>query len=185
MVIEITTILDKSLRESIHNFSIHGSIHNFLQFLGSLIKYPVYRPPPPFLLSSVKIWGEKRLSVQRLSWNSASFSKFSCSSPSPHPIQSCNWEKILETWVQCCLWGEGRGRVCVNWKTPLKFKSIPTFVHDCSLPSSSLLCTVLVSRISESEPGQYVVCNGHAMTAAENRTCMVTLLLSDFTSRTC
>ena len=51
MVIEIATILDKSLRESIHNFSIHGSIHNFLQFLGSLIKYPVYRPPPPPLLS--------------------------------------------------------------------------------------------------------------------------------------
>ena len=47
MVIEIATSLDKCLRESIHNFSIHGSIHNFLQFLGSLIKYPVYRPPPP------------------------------------------------------------------------------------------------------------------------------------------
>ena len=30
MVIEIATILDKSLRESIHNFSIHDSIHNFL-----------------------------------------------------------------------------------------------------------------------------------------------------------
>ena len=29
-----------------------------------------------------------------------------------------------------------------------------TFVHDCSLPSSSLLCSVFVSRISESEPGQ-------------------------------
>ena len=29
MVIEIATILDKSLRESIHNFSIHDSIHNF------------------------------------------------------------------------------------------------------------------------------------------------------------
>ena len=63
-------------------------------------------------------------------------------------------KKILETCVQRCLCGEGRGRsrVCVNWKTPQKFKSIPTFVHDCSLPSSSLLCTVLVSRISESEP---------------------------------
>ena len=92
--------------------------------------------------------------------------------------------KNLETCVQRCLWGEGRGRVCVNWKTSQKFKSIPTFVHDCSLSSSSLLCTVLVSRISESEPGQYAVYNGHAMTAAENRTCMVTLLLSDFTSRT-
>ena len=30
MVIEIATILDKSLRESVHNFSIHDSIHNFL-----------------------------------------------------------------------------------------------------------------------------------------------------------
>ena len=30
MVIEIATILDKSLRESIHNFSNHDSIHNFL-----------------------------------------------------------------------------------------------------------------------------------------------------------
>ena len=30
MVIEIATILDKSLRESIHNFSIHDSIHNVL-----------------------------------------------------------------------------------------------------------------------------------------------------------
>ena len=29
-----------------------------------------------------------------------------------------------------------------------------TFIHDCSLPSSFLLCSVFVSRISESEPGQ-------------------------------
>ena len=72
----------------------------------------------------------------------------------------------------------------MNWKTPQKFKSILTFVHDCSSPLSSLLCTVLVSRISESEPGQYIVRNGHATTAAENKTCMVTLLPNDFTSRT-
>ena len=29
-----------------------------------------------------------------------------------------------------------------------------TFIHDCSLPSSSLLGSVFVSRISESEPEQ-------------------------------
>ena len=46
------------------------------------------------------------------------FSKFSCSSPSPHPIQSWNSKKILDTRVQLCLWGEGRGWTCVNWKTP-------------------------------------------------------------------
>ena len=59
-----------------------------------------------------------------------------------------------------------------------------TFVHDCSLPLSSILCTVLVSSISESEPGPYVACNAHAMTVGENKTCMVSSLLSDFTSRT-
>ena len=30
MVVEIATILDKNLLESIHNFGIHDSIHNFL-----------------------------------------------------------------------------------------------------------------------------------------------------------
>ena len=59
------------------------------------------------------------------SWNSASFSKFSCSSHSPHPIQSWNWEKILDTCVQHCMWGEGRGWTCVNWKTSQKHKSVP------------------------------------------------------------
>ena len=29
MVVEIATILNKSLLESIHNFGIHDSIHNF------------------------------------------------------------------------------------------------------------------------------------------------------------
>ena len=59
------------------------------------------------------------------SLNSASFSKFSCSSPSPYPIQSWNSEKILDTRVQHYLWGKGRGWTCVNWKTPQKRKSVP------------------------------------------------------------
>ena len=52
-------------------------------------------------------------------------SKSSCSSPSPHPIQSWNSEKILDTRIQNCLWGEGRGWACVNWKMPQKCKSVP------------------------------------------------------------
>ena len=36
-----------------------------------------------------------------------SFSKFSCTSPSPHPIKSWNSEKILDTHVQHCLWVRG------------------------------------------------------------------------------
>ena len=34
-------------------------------------------------------------------------------------------KKILDTRVQHCLWGEGRGWTCVNWKTPQKRKSVP------------------------------------------------------------
>ena len=34
-------------------------------------------------------------------------------------------KKILDTRVQHCLWGEGRGWTCVNWKTPQKCKSVP------------------------------------------------------------
>ena len=43
----------------------------------------------------------------------------------PHPIQSCNSEKIRDTRVQHCLWGEGRSWTCVNWKTPQKRESVP------------------------------------------------------------
>ena len=31
-------------------------------------------------------------------------------------------KKILDTRVQHCLWGEGRGWTCVNWKTPRNAK---------------------------------------------------------------
>ena len=34
-------------------------------------------------------------------------------------------KKILDTRVQHCLWGEGRGWTCVNWKTPQKRKRVP------------------------------------------------------------
>ena len=61
------------------------------------------------------------------------FSKFSCSYPSRHPIQRWNSEKILDTRVQHCLWVEGRGWTCVNWKNAPEMQKCPkTFVHDCS-----------------------------------------------------
>ena len=53
------------------------------------------------------------------------FQNLFCSSPSPHPVQSWNSEKFLDTCIQLCLGGEGRGWACVNWKTPQKCKSIP------------------------------------------------------------
>ena len=39
-------------------------------------------------------------------------------------VSACSFKYLKETCVQRCLWGEGRGRVCVNWKTPQKFKII-------------------------------------------------------------
>ena len=43
----------------------------------------------------------------------------------PPPYTKLKLGKILETRVQQCLWGEGRGWTCVNWKTPQKRKSVP------------------------------------------------------------
>ena len=41
--------------------------------------------------------------------------------------------------------------VCVNWKTPQKFKSIPTVVHDCSLPYyAQFSCQESVNRNQDS-----------------------------------
>ena len=60
----------------------------------------------------------------------ASLLKISCSSPSPPPYTKLKLErkKNLDTCLQLCLWGEGRGWTCVNWKTPQK-----CHVHDCRL----------------------------------------------------
>ena len=44
--------------------------------------------------------------------------------------------------------------MCELENVPEIQKYFQTFVHDCSLPSSSLLGSVFVSRNSESEPGQ-------------------------------
>ena len=43
----------------------------------------------------------------------------------PPPYTKLKLGKLLETRVQQCLWGEGRGWTCVNWKTPQKRKSVP------------------------------------------------------------
>ena len=74
----------------------------------------------------------------------------------PSPYTKLQLEKkILETCVQRCLWGEGRGRVCVNWKTPQKFKSIPrllSLIVVCLHPSyyAQFSCQELVNRNQDS-----------------------------------
>ena len=43
----------------------------------------------------------------------------------PPPYTKLKLGKILDTRVQHCLWGEGRGWTCVNWKMSQKCKSVP------------------------------------------------------------
>ena len=64
-------------------------------------------------------------------------------------------KKTLETSVQRCSWDERRGRVCVNWKTPQKFKSTPrrlSMIVVCLHPSyyAQFLCQESVNRNQDS-----------------------------------
>ena len=66
----------------------------------------------------------------------------------PHPIQNWNSEKILDTRVQHCLWGKGRGWACVNWKTPRKRKSVPRLL--------SMIVGLLSLRLRSHYTGKYI-----------------------------
>ena len=52
----------------------------------------------------------------------------------PPPYTKLKLGKILETRVQHCLWGEGRGWTCVNWKTPQKLKRVPRLLSMIVVP---------------------------------------------------
>ena len=47
----------------------------------------------------------------------------------PPPYTKLKLGKILDTRVQHCLWGEGRGWTYVNWKTPSLLSIIVRLVH--------------------------------------------------------
>ena len=53
----------------------------------------------------------------------------------PQPYTTLKLGKILETRVQQCLWGEGRGWTCVNWKTPQKLKRVPRLLSMIVVPT--------------------------------------------------
>ena len=53
------------------------------------------------------------------------FQNFLAVLPPPTLYKVETRKKILDTRVQHCLWGEGRGWTCVNWKMPQKCKSVP------------------------------------------------------------
>jgi len=74
----------------------------------------------------------------------------------PHRKQSWNSEKIPDTRVQHCLWGEGRGWTCVNWKPPRKCKSV---LHCRSTSAVSMhVSTAIVSCTFYSYSDSVVSC---------------------------
>ena len=53
------------------------------------------------------------------------FRNFLAVPPPPTLYKAETQKKILDTHVQHCLWREGRGWTCVNWKMPQKCISLP------------------------------------------------------------
>ena len=62
------------------------------------------------------------------------FRNFLAVLPSPTLYKVETRKKILDTRVQHCLWGEGRGWTCVNWKTPQKLKRVPRLLSMLVVP---------------------------------------------------
>ena len=65
------------------------------------------------------------------------------------PYTTLKLKKILDTRVQHCLWGEGRGWTCVNWKTPQKCKSVPRLL--------SMIVALGTRRTTNNKPSQSVI----------------------------
>ena len=61
-------------------------------------------------------------SVPKEAWQCSVFEIFlQLSLPPPYTTLKLG-KKILDTYIQHCLWCEGRGWTCVNWKTPRNAK---------------------------------------------------------------
>ena len=59
-------------------------------------------------------WDSAAIFIYFCYFSVPSFSKFSCSSPSPHPMESWNSEKILDTQIQHCGVRGGVGPVWIG-----------------------------------------------------------------------
>ena len=89
-------------------FKTQGFRQSWKKVLGIVLEYSYFSVISRFPLKT----------VQR-------FRNFLVVLPPPTRYKVESRKKILDTRVQHCLWGEGRGWTCVNWKTPQKCKSVP------------------------------------------------------------
>ena len=83
-------------------------LQSWTKVLGTVLQYSYFSVISRFLLKTVH-----------------PFRHFLAALPPRILSKDETWKKILDTRVQHCLWGEGRGWTCVHWKTPQKRKSVP------------------------------------------------------------
>ena len=112
---EITAIKleEESLKRKMNG---KKELQSWTKVLGTILQYLYFSVISRFLLKTVH-----------------PFRHFLAALPPRTLSKDETWKKILDTRVQHCLWGEGRGWTCVHWKTPQKRKCPKTFVHDCSI----------------------------------------------------
>ena len=84
------------------------SLQSWTKALGTVLQYSYFSVISRFPLKTVH-----------------TFQNFLAVLPPPTLCKVETSEKILDTRVQHCLWGEGRGWTCVNWKTSQKRESVP------------------------------------------------------------
>ena len=77
----------------------------------------------------------------------------------PPPYRKLKLEKILDTRVQHCLWGVGRGWTCVNWKTPQKCRSVPRLCISNLTISSDLHGILFLKNLYTQKTTGHVVKN--------------------------
>ena len=82
-----------------------GFIQSWTKVLGTVLQYSYFSVISRFPLKTVH-----------------PFRNFLAVLPPPTLYKVETRKKILDTRVQHCLWGEGRGWTCVNWKRPRNAK---------------------------------------------------------------
>ena len=123
-------------------------LQSWTKVLGTCMQYCNMHIFPSFLGSLLKLHH---------------FRNFLAVFPPPTLYKVESLKKILDTRIQHCLWGEGRGWTCMNWKTPQKCKSVPrllSMIVDASVNwARSLLsmCCLFLGYKFEPKPNSYVL----------------------------
>ena len=109
-----------------------GELQSGTKVLGTVLQYSYFSVISRFPLKTVH-----------------PFRNFLAVLPPPTLYKVETRKKILDTYIQHCLWGEGRVWTCVNWKTPQKCKSVPRLL--------SMIVALGTRRTTNNKPSQSVI----------------------------